>query len=299
MRLLVGAIVAALALMGPAGAQQIAITIDDLPAHGPLPPGMTRLGIAESILKTLKGQHMPPVYGFINAEAAGGPGNEEVLTAWRSAGEPLGSHTWSHVDLNAVSATGFEANIEENEPMLRKLMGNEDWHWFRYPYLHEGGTLEKRRAVRAWLGEHRYRVAEVNMDFGDYLWNDPYARCMVKHDDAAIRKLHDSYLATADEYIGVFRKLSQIVYGRDVKYILLMHIGAFDAKMLPELLELYRKRGFTFISLQEAEQDPIYKDDLDIGSVGGGAQLEQMMDARKLDYPKNTKPFKELENTCK
>jgi len=291
--------VAALAVMGPAGGQQIAITIDDLPAHGPLPPGMTRLGIAESILKTLKEQHMPPVYGFINAQAAEGPGNEEVLKAWRAAGEPLGSHTWSHVDLNAVSATGFEANIEENESMLRRLMGNEDWHWFRYPYLHEGGTLEKRRAVRAWLSEHGYRVAEVNMDFGDYLWNDPYARCVVKHDEAAIKKLHDSYLATADEYVGVFRKLSQMVYGRDVKYILLMHIGAFDAKMLPELLELYRKHGFTFISLQEAEQDPIYKDDPDIGSVGGGAQLEQMMDARKLDYPKNSKPFKELENMCK
>jgi peptidoglycan/xylan/chitin deacetylase (PgdA/CDA1 family) len=178
-------------------------------------------------------------------------------------------------------------------------MGDEDWHWFRYPYLHEGGTLEKRRAVRAWLSEHGYRAAEVNMDFGDYLWNDPYARCMVKHDDASIRKLHDSYLATADEYIGVFRKLSQMAYGREVKYILLMHIGAFDAKMLPELLELYRKRGFTFISLQEAEQDPIYKDDPDVASVGGGTQLEQMMDARKLEYPAYTKPFKELENTCK
>jgi len=292
--------VAALTVMGPAGAQQMAITIDDLPMHGPLPPGMSRLEIAASILKTLKAERMPPVYGFINAEeVVGDPSSEAVLTAWRTAGEPLGNHTWSHADLNAVSARGFAANIEKNEPALRKLMGDEDWHWFRYPYLHEGGTREKRRAVRAWLSEHGYKVAEVNMDFGDYLWNDPYARCMVKHDDAAIARLHDSYLATADEYVTVFRKLSQLVYGRDVKYILLMHIGAFDAKMLPELLALYRKRGFTFISLQEAEQDPIYKDDPDEGSVGGGAQLEQMMDARKLEYPKNTKPFRELENTCK
>ncbi len=43
------------------------------------------------------------------------------------------------------------------------------------------------------------------MDFGDYLWNDPYARCVAKHDGAAIARLHDTYLATADQYTGVFR----------------------------------------------------------------------------------------------
>jgi peptidoglycan-N-acetylglucosamine deacetylase len=283
-----------------AHAQQMAITFDDLPAHGSLPPGVTRLDVANSILATFKAEKLPPVYGFINAQKVEKePATKSVLTAWRAAGEPLGSHTWSHPDLDDLTAEQFETEIEKNEPMLKELMPGQDWHWFRYPYLREGDTVEKRRAVRAWLMAHNYKVAQINMDFEDYLWNDPYARCSAKHDDAAIVKLHDSYLATADQYLGVFRQLSQMVYGRDVKYILLMHIGAFDAKMLPELLDLYRKRGVSFISLPDAETDPAYQDDPDIGLKYGGAQLEQMMAAKRLKFPPNSKPYKELEAMCR
>jgi len=52
---------------------------------------------------------------------------------------------------------------------------------------------------------------------------------------------------------GVFRQLSRMVYRRDIKYVLLMHVGAFDAKMLPELLALYRSKGVSFISLPVAD----------------------------------------------
>jgi peptidoglycan-N-acetylglucosamine deacetylase len=285
---------------GVVEAQQMAVTIDDLPVHGAMPVGMTRLEIAESILATLKRENMPPVYGFINAQRVEeDPASLQVLEAWRAAGQPLANHTWAHLDLNKETAAQFEAEVLKNEPLLQHLMGKEDWHWLRYPYLHEGDTVEKRRAVRVWLSTQRYKIAQVNMDFEDYLWNGPYARCLDKHDEASIRKLHDSYLAVADQYYGVFRQLSQMVYGRDVKYVLLMHIGAFDARMLPELLALYRAKGVSFISLQDAMRDPSYRDDPDIGEPAGGAFLELMMQKRKLTFPANTKPYKELEAMCR
>lgn len=278
----------------------MAITFDDLPNHGEKPPSVTRVEIAQSILETIKLEQLPPVYGFINAaKVQADPITEPVLKAWRDAGQPLGNHTWSHPNLDDITAEAFEAEILKNEPMLKKYMPDQDWRWLRYPFLHEGDTLEKRRAVRVWLVEHHYQTAEVSMDFEDYLWNAPYARCVAKGDTAAIAKLHDSYLATADHYLTVFRTLSKMLYGRDVKYILLMHVGAFDAKMLPELLALYRKQGFSFISLQDAMTDPIYADDPDIGMRGGGAIQELMMEKRKLKFPPNSKPYKELEATCR
>jgi peptidoglycan-N-acetylglucosamine deacetylase len=285
---------------GLAWGQQMAVTFDDLPVHGATPAGMARLEIAESILKTLKREKMPPVYGFIN----GGRGEEDpsslsFLKTWLAAGQPLGNHTWAHLDLNKETPEEFEAEVLRNEPLLKSLMGKRDWHWLRYPFLHEGDTVEKRRAVRVWLLAHGYKIAEVSMDFEDYLWNGPYARCVAKHDEVSIAKLHDGYLAVADQYYGVFRELSRWLYGRDVKYVLLMHVGAFDARMLPELLALYRAKGVKFISLADAMSDPAYQDDPDIGEPTGGAFLELMVQKKKIKFPPNSKPYKELEAMCR
>jgi len=41
-----------------------------------------------------------------------------------------------------------------------------------------------------------------------------------------------------------------------------MHVGAFDARMLPRLLAQYRKAGFRFVSLPDAESDPAYAADV-------------------------------------
>lgn len=285
---------------GLAWSQQMAISFDDLPVHGALPVGMTRLEIAHSILETLNRERLPPVYGLINGgRGAEDPNSLSVLQAWRMAGQPLGNHTWAHLDLNKETAEEFEAEVSRNEPLLESLMGTKDWHWLRYPYLHEGDTVEKRRAVRTWLFAHGYQIAEVSMDFEDYLWNEPYARCVAKHDEASIAKLHDSYLAVANQYYGVFRELSQLVYGRDVKYVLLMHVGAFDARMLPELLKLYRAKGVKFISLPDAMSDPAYRDDPDIGEPGGGTFLELMLQKKRIKFPANSKPYKELEAMCR
>ncbi len=285
---------------GLARGQEMAITFDDLPVHGALPAGTTRLEIIHSLLDTLHREGLPPTYGFINGGRGGeDPNSPAVLAAWRAAGQPLGNHTWAHHDINDETAAQFEADVSGNEPLLKQLMGQENWHWFRYPYLHEGDTVEKRRTVRAWLSAHGYAIAETNMDFEDYLWNEPYARCVAKHDEATIQKLHDSYLAVAEQYYKLFRQLSHMVYRRDVKYVLLMHVGAFDARMLPELLAMYRSRGVRFVSLPEAMSDPAYRDDPDVGEPEGGAQLELMMTKKHLAFPDNSKPYKELEATCR
>ena len=46
---------------------KMAVTIDDLPVHGKLPPVVSRVEIVKSILATLKSNNVPNVYGFINA----------------------------------------------------------------------------------------------------------------------------------------------------------------------------------------------------------------------------------------
>ena len=136
------------------------------------------------------------------------------------------------------------------------------------------------------------------MSFGDYLYNDPYARCVAKKDAASIAQLEASYLAAAGATIDYTRAMSKTLYGRDIPYVLLMHVGALDARMLPRLLTLYRDKGFSFVSLQDAEKDPFYKNDLDLSLPPVPDSLEEAMRARNLPLAKRPTPTIDLNAIC-
>lgn len=282
---------------------EMAITVDDLPVHGDLPANTTRAEIAKKMIEAFKAKGVPGVYGFVNAKNIGANGDTEkdsVLKIWANSGFPLGNHTFSHIDLNTSSIQAFEDEIVANESVLQGLMGGRDWHWLRYPFLHEGDTLEKRHAIRNYLADHGYKVAQVTLDFGDYAWNNPYARCVAKQDTQSIEWLKSSYLQAAKDDIELDRKLSAQLFGRDIKYVLLMHIGALDSVMLPDLLDLFAKMGFHFVSLKEAQKDPAYQSDPDAALKFGGTLLEQLTEAKHLQYPPHAdRPMDKLDAVCR
>jgi len=281
--------------------QKVAITFDDLPLNGDLPPEVTRAEIARDTIRLLKARQAPPVYGFINAKKLeGNPDAAEALKIWAAA-EPFGNHTYGHLDLNANPAEAFERETEENGPTLELWAArDQNWHWLRYPFLREGDTVEKRRAVRRYLQAHGYRVAQVTLDWEDYLWNGPYARCLAKNDARSIAWLRSSYLNIEASYLDLGRDLARLVYGHDIRHVLLLHLGAFSSRILPDALDLLEKKGFQPVTLEEAESDPVYDGDPDVGSQYGGTLLELWIEARKIKFPPATpKPYKELEQICR
>lgn len=270
----------------PEPAPMIAFTFDDLPAHSALPPGVTRLEVADGVIKALKAADAPAM-GFINGVATERePASAPVLAKWRAAGFPLGNHGWSHANLDQLSDDQFLSELKRNEPLLQSLMGGQDWHWFRYPFLAEGGADPAKRArIRTLLAGQGYKVAPVTMDFSDWAYNDTYARCAAKGDAAAIAQMEAAWLAGAEANIVRYRAMSKALYGRDVPYVLLMHLGAFDAHMMPRLLDLYRRHGFRFVSLEEAMRDSVYKAEVNPALPPEPQGLEGLMNARNLSIP--------------
>ncbi|MFN4175642.1 polysaccharide deacetylase family protein [Phenylobacterium sp.] len=297
MRLALAVALAALFAL-PARAQEVALTFDDLPAHSALPKGETRAGVARAILKALR-EAKAPAFGFVNGvQTEREPGSDRVLSLWRRAGHPLGNHTWSHLRLTADSAAVFEVDIVRNEPLLEARMGRADWRWFRYPYLAEGETPEVRARTRAFLKARGYRIASVTLDFADWAYNEPYARCRDKGDAAAVAALEARYLASAAESLERARALSHRLHGRDIPYVLLMHLGAFDARMAPRLLALYRSKGVRFVSLAEAEADPFYRSDVEIAPTAEPLTLEAEARGRGIE-PAPAPAIADLAELCR
>jgi peptidoglycan/xylan/chitin deacetylase (PgdA/CDA1 family) len=283
----------------PASARSVAITFDDLPETSDVPRNSSRLRIARQLIAELKMAKAPQVYGFVNAGTLDDPEVTGILERWRAAGFLLGNHTYTHWNLDEKPLPVYERDIARNEPVLRHLMPGQDWHWFRYPFLAEGATIEKREGLRTYLAAHGYRIAEVTINFEDDAWNDPYARCVAHHNTASIERMKTMYMAAAAQSLRFASVRSNQLFQRDIPYVMLLHMGGFAPVMLPRLLDLLQTQGYALITLPEAESDPVYAMDPKIAN-NGGTLLDDLMEAsEQKDGPHTLPPREALAKMCR
>jgi len=282
------------------GDTKLAVTIDDLPATGPLPPGTTRLAIATRMIGALQRHRVPGVYGFVNGQPIQeSPDLEVVLQAWRQGGVLLGNHTHSHMDLNRVSAAEFVEDIGRNEAIVARWSSSTTPRYFRYPYLHEGETVDKRESVRGWLRARGYTVAPVTVSFDDWAWDEPYARCVTRGDDASIARMKAMFRGAARSALAWSTDVSARLFNRQITQILLLHAGAFGALMLDDVLSLYRSAGATFVGLESAVRDPAYASRPAASWDGERTLLVQIAQARQVVLPAVIDVQPELQAMCR
>ena len=263
---------------------KVALTFDDMPVHGMLPPDRTRSQMAKDIVAALRAGHAT-AFGFLNGKTIDGADSEDVLRVWREAGFPLGNHAFSHMDLHRNTAEAFEQDVIANEEALQRLMPREDWRWFRFPYLNAGETPEKRRRIEAFLAARGYRVAEVTISFHDWAYHDPYARCLARGDGTSVAWLKSTYLAEARRSLDEARAESRALYGRDIAHVLLLHLGDLNAVMTRPLLELLREQSFDVVSLAEAQRDRAYAARPDVALPYGATLFDQVRAEKRMVPP--------------
>lgn len=289
-----------------ASAMELSITVDDLPANGNISTQSTRMEIAQKILSVFKKHHITGVYGLINGNTINDTRNGyAILQEWIKEDQTLGNHTFHHLDLAQTESAEYIIDIQKNERILNQLMTDKDYHYFRYPFLSEGNTQEKRDTIRNYLFKKNYKIAPVTVDFFEYEWNDPYVRCLNKHDKKSIEWLKKTYLEQANNALVISHELSKMLFNRDIKNILLIHINAFTAEMLDELLTNYEKQNIKFISLKNALSDPVYQINPNIVRERAYTFLNQILLSRGLKNPEiveklyNTLPEDKLDQLCR
>lgn len=266
---------------------EVAITVDDLPSHGPVAPGLDRMAIVSRMLDAFAKHHAPPVHGFVNGKKVDDdPALEAVLKRWIAAGHPLANHAYSHASLNKLPLPDYLADIDKGEAILKKLVPDPvAWHLYRYPFLFEGDTADKRDAVRAHLKAHGYTVAHVSIDADDWAFNPPYARCSERGDTARLRALREDFVTAHVEELGRMRELGRALAGREVKHVLLLHAGVADADAIEALMTAYEREGVRWIPLPDALQDPFYAMDPGPPMRAGAAFPYRAARARGLKAP--------------
>lgn len=279
----------------------VAITVDDLSVHGPLPQGMRWTGIALSYIATLKQHGVPQAWGFVNAKRiVEQPASEAVLDEWRKAGYPLGNHTWSHLGLSqAPSLQAWTDDATAGEAAIAAHMPGADWRVLRFPFLDGGADQARHDGAASWLAAHGYRIADVSLSFDDWAYTDTYARCLDKGDQAAIAAMKESYLKRVDAAIVRARALSQRVYGRMIPQVLLTHLGAWSAATLPEVMTRLDAAGARYVTLEQAQGDAAYR--APSPRAGNGMLMERRAQDAAIDLGglPAVPPVAQLDTLCR
>ena len=261
--------------------RQVAITIDDLPAgaaYSMSAPDITQM--TAKLLAALREEKIPAV-GFVNEKKLykWGEVDERIkaLQMWLDAGFELGNHTFAHTSLNRAGLKEFEDAIVQGESVTTLLLAQHKMklRYFRHPYLDTGRDLQTRRDVEQFLVARGYRIAPVTVDAWDWFFARIYDDARRRGDTSGQQDIASAYLAHSDAVFAYCEKLSKDLVGYEPKQILLLHANQLEADHIHELVGLMRKRGYRFITLEDALGDDAYSlPDTYVGEEGKG-WLEQ------------------------
>ena len=236
----------------------VAITIDDVPRGGDgSPPSVDAVyATNERLLQPFKDGHIP-VTGFVNARAEltlGADKLRRLLDLWLDAGADLGNHTYSHPDLNTVPLADYTADIVKGEPILRAALQarGRALRYFRHPFLHAGPTPEIKAGLQRFLDDAGYRVAPVTLDNSDYMYAALYTRPEYRE------RVRREYVLYMESVVEFFERRSVEVAGREIPQVLLIHDNQLNADLMPDLLDMFRQRGYTFAPLEAVLADGAY-----------------------------------------
>jgi len=183
-------------------------------------------------------------------------GTEGVAQQWVAAHMELGNHTSHHRDLNDGTVDAWIRDVRDCETPLTALTGSRP-RFFRYPYLHQGTTIDRRDAAAAELARMGYRVAQVTLHSHDWVFAAAYGKAINGQGGDAATIVRD-YLSHVRLVASHARERAQALEHREIAQVMLIHANALEAAELDAVLTELSAQGARFVSLDEALNDAVY-----------------------------------------
>jgi peptidoglycan-N-acetylglucosamine deacetylase len=259
----VGFALATLLFASSASSRSIALTFDD----GPNMADKTGLSAAErnaAILAQLADAHVKSIL-FVTRTDKDQKRND-LIRAWGLQGHEVGNHTATHPDFDELSLADYEQEFRACDKAIRDMPGFT--RRFRFPYLKEGDTIEKRDGFRAFLDSNGYKAGPVSVDASDWYYSQRLSDRLSKDPQAQRLPYRDAYLRHLYDRAQYYDGLSLAVLGRSVAHVLLLHHNLINALFLKDVIQMFKDKGWTIIDAETAFEDPLYRMRPDILPAG-------------------------------
>jgi len=124
---------------------------------------------------------------------------------------------------------------------------------------HTGNTQARKEAIEMFLAARGYKVTPHTIENSDFIFNAIYVDALRDHDEAMAQRLRKEYLDFTIATTEFAERISPQIFGREVTQTLLIHANDINADCLDEMLKRFAERGYRFVTLDEAMDDPAYK----------------------------------------
>lgn len=182
----------------------------------------------------------------------------KLVSAWDQAGHSICNHTYSHLPYTErTSYSDFAVDFLKNEKIIAGYHNRTAL--FRYPFLKEGDTAEKRDTFRALLKSRGYRVGHVTIDASDWYVSQRLGDRLAKEPKAPVAPYRDFLIAHLLDRAAFYRQLALDILGRDIRHTLLLHYNLLNALVLPEVMSAFETAGWQWIDASLAFEDPVFQ----------------------------------------
>ncbi len=238
--------------------KRIALTFEYVPFMKPM--GFYRAReLSNLILRNLKQENIQAAGFVVQSKVEDDPSTYVILDDWAAQGHVLGNQTWGDADYNELEHRYFFEHVRDGQKHLRTiaLAHPLNYRFLRFPYLHEGDTPKKKKRIRKDLDRGNYRIAHVSVKTAVNFFNRPFVRSQTEHPEK-LEPLKKKYLSHVMASLDYAEKQSQAVFGRNIPHVLQLHMGVATSLMIKPLIEALKSRGYGFVSLVDALDDPAY-----------------------------------------
>jgi hypothetical protein len=148
--------------------------------------------------------------------------------------------------------------------------------------LHEGNTESKVKNLRSRLERAGYVAVPATVIPTDWEFNWGYRDH--SEDSSVLEGLQRLYLEHVGKVLDYSEKQSELVFGRQIKHFLRLHLGIATANFIRPLLAFLEARGYHFITPEEALSDPAYETHPELVTPLGLTFIDRVAAAKGLAF---------------
>ncbi len=232
--------------------KELAITFDDSPraAKGLLSgPERANKLVAELAKHQVKQVAFFSVSKHLDTEGV------TRLNTYSDAGHLIANHSHDHPDFNTLSLTQYINNFLQADKQLKQF--STFTKMYRFPYLREGNTQEKRDGMRATLEKFGYKNAYITLNTYDWYIENLFQAALAKGKEVNLERMKRFYVEVMIESIEYYDTLAIQHLNRSPKHVLLLHEMDISALFIGDLIDELRRRDWNIISPEQAYSDEI------------------------------------------